>query len=210
MLRALEKANAFVFALDTERSWFRYHPLLADLLRFELRQAAPAELLRLHTAAAEWYAAQGSNGQLLDFPGGRGAESRAGSTRALLEPLSESESRILRYPANEPVTIGDRSRALRLGEYSQDPHVSTVRQARRAFSYAGRRTGAGAGPACPQTAAAVAKTARFREYGGDSVHSTLHCCLRACGAWRRATAPIRLPDATQVTSRRTAEQLDLP
>jgi ATP/maltotriose-dependent transcriptional regulator MalT len=101
MLRALEKANAFVFALDTQRSWFRYHPLFADLLRFELRQAAPAELLRLHTAAAEWYAAQGSSGQLLDFPGGSGAESRAGSTRALLEPLSESESRILRYlPTN--------------------------------------------------------------------------------------------------------------
>jgi ATP/maltotriose-dependent transcriptional regulator MalT len=101
MLRALERANAFVFALDTERSWFRYHPLFADLLRFELRQAAPAELLRLHTAAAEWYVAQGSSGQLFDFPAGRGAESRAASIRALLEPLSKSESRILRYlPTN--------------------------------------------------------------------------------------------------------------
>jgi LuxR family transcriptional regulator, maltose regulon positive regulatory protein len=57
MLRALEKANAFVFALDTERSWFRYHPLFAELLRFELRRCAPAEVNRLHAAAAEWYCA---------------------------------------------------------------------------------------------------------------------------------------------------------
>jgi LuxR family maltose regulon positive regulatory protein len=66
VLRTLERANAFVFALDTERSWFRYHPLLADLLRFELRQSAPAELARLHAAAAEWYAAH--EGQILDLP----------------------------------------------------------------------------------------------------------------------------------------------
>jgi ATP/maltotriose-dependent transcriptional regulator MalT len=98
ILRTLERANAFVFALDTERSWFRYHPLLADLLRFELRQSAPAELARLHAAAAEWYAAH--EGQILELPAAS-RSSGAASSGALLEPLSESESRVLRYlPTN--------------------------------------------------------------------------------------------------------------
>jgi LuxR family maltose regulon positive regulatory protein len=99
MLRTLERANAFVFSLDAERSWFRYHPLLADLLRFELRQSNPAELTRLHAAAAEWYAAH--DAQILEFPIVGGRFSRTASSGALIEPLSESESRVLRYlPTN--------------------------------------------------------------------------------------------------------------
>ena len=38
ILRELEQAGAFVFALDARRSWFRYHPLFADLLELELQQ----------------------------------------------------------------------------------------------------------------------------------------------------------------------------
>jgi LuxR family maltose regulon positive regulatory protein len=99
ILRALERTNAFIFALDTERSWFRYHPLFADLLRFGLRQSCPAELSRLHAAAAEWYAEHGD--QVLELAGGSGGRLPAGSSGALLEPLSESESRVLRYlPTN--------------------------------------------------------------------------------------------------------------
>ena len=33
MLLALEDANAFVVSLDAQRTWFRYHHLLADFLR---------------------------------------------------------------------------------------------------------------------------------------------------------------------------------
>lgn len=88
MLRALEETNAFVFALDTERSWFRYHPLFAELLRFELRQSAPEQLDRLRAAAAEWHAAHVDASETI-----RGADPGG----MLLEPLSESEIRILRY-----------------------------------------------------------------------------------------------------------------
>jgi ATP/maltotriose-dependent transcriptional regulator MalT len=38
MLQELEEANAFVVALDTARSWFRYHHLFADLLGPRTRQ----------------------------------------------------------------------------------------------------------------------------------------------------------------------------
>ncbi len=58
-LLQLEDANAFVVAVDPERSWFRYHPLFADLLLLELRRSEPDAIRGLHHAAAEWYAEHG-------------------------------------------------------------------------------------------------------------------------------------------------------
>jgi LuxR family transcriptional regulator, maltose regulon positive regulatory protein len=55
-LQKLEQAGAFVVALDTRRSWFRYHRLFADLLESELRHTEPAELASLHGTAADWFA----------------------------------------------------------------------------------------------------------------------------------------------------------
>ena len=46
-------------AVDVARSWFRYHHLLADLLRLELRREAPEEVERLHRRAAGWHAERG-------------------------------------------------------------------------------------------------------------------------------------------------------
>jgi LuxR family transcriptional regulator, maltose regulon positive regulatory protein len=59
ILNQLEAGGAFVNALDAGRSWFRYHPLFADLLQAELRRIAPGEPLRLHATAAEWFAEHG-------------------------------------------------------------------------------------------------------------------------------------------------------
>jgi LuxR family transcriptional regulator, maltose regulon positive regulatory protein len=60
ILRELEGANAFVVALDAQPSWFRYHPLFADLLQLELLDTAPHdEPARLHGAAAGWFAEHG-------------------------------------------------------------------------------------------------------------------------------------------------------
>jgi LuxR family transcriptional regulator, maltose regulon positive regulatory protein len=59
VLQELELVNAFVSSLDAQRSWFRYHPMFADLLQLELRRSAPDELPRLHHAAAVWYAEHG-------------------------------------------------------------------------------------------------------------------------------------------------------
>ena len=58
-LHALEQANAFVVAVDAGRSWFRYHQLLADLLRLELRRTQPEVIPQLHDAAGRWYAEHG-------------------------------------------------------------------------------------------------------------------------------------------------------
>lgn len=59
ILQELEEANAFVVALDSGRSWFRYHHLFADLLQLELRRSAPDEVAALHATAAGWLAQSG-------------------------------------------------------------------------------------------------------------------------------------------------------
>jgi LuxR family transcriptional regulator, maltose regulon positive regulatory protein len=63
ILLGLADANAFVESLDPERTWFRYHHLLADFLQLELRRTLAAEVLVLHRRAAEWLIRQG---QLVD------------------------------------------------------------------------------------------------------------------------------------------------
>jgi LuxR family transcriptional regulator, maltose regulon positive regulatory protein len=63
ILLELEDANAFVESLDTERTWFRYHHLFADLLRLELRRAIPGEVPDLHRRAADWLI---RHGQVVD------------------------------------------------------------------------------------------------------------------------------------------------
>jgi LuxR family transcriptional regulator, maltose regulon positive regulatory protein len=59
MLLALEDANAFVVSLDAQRTWFRYHQLLADFLRLELRRTLAEEVPSLHRKAAAWFADHG-------------------------------------------------------------------------------------------------------------------------------------------------------
>jgi LuxR family maltose regulon positive regulatory protein len=60
ILRELEQANAFVLALDSQRSWFHYHTLFADLLQLELLDTTSQdELARLHGAAAAWFGEHG-------------------------------------------------------------------------------------------------------------------------------------------------------
>ena len=56
ILLDLEDANAFVVSLDPGRTWFRYHHLVGDLLRLELRRRLPEEVPVLHRRAAGWFA----------------------------------------------------------------------------------------------------------------------------------------------------------
>jgi LuxR family maltose regulon positive regulatory protein len=59
MLARLERANAFVAAVGSRRSTYRYHTLFATLLRYELRRETPGLVAELHRRAARWYANQG-------------------------------------------------------------------------------------------------------------------------------------------------------
>jgi LuxR family transcriptional regulator, maltose regulon positive regulatory protein len=59
MLARLERANGFVTTVGSGRSAYRYHQLFAELLRYELRRQAPAQVGKLHRRASGWYAARG-------------------------------------------------------------------------------------------------------------------------------------------------------
>jgi LuxR family transcriptional regulator, maltose regulon positive regulatory protein len=59
ILLDLEDANAFVVALDPDRTWFRYHHMFSGLLRLELRRTLPGEIPELHRLAAGWLAEHG-------------------------------------------------------------------------------------------------------------------------------------------------------
>jgi LuxR family transcriptional regulator, maltose regulon positive regulatory protein len=65
VLQDLEAAGAFVVAVDQRRSWFRYHRLLADLLRRELRRSEPTLIRGLHGAAAGWFAGHGHRAEAI-------------------------------------------------------------------------------------------------------------------------------------------------
>jgi LuxR family maltose regulon positive regulatory protein len=74
-LEYLERANLFIVPLDTERQWYRYHHLFADLLRRRLHQCgalAPSDdsdggngtskredAAEFHRRASQWYEDQG-------------------------------------------------------------------------------------------------------------------------------------------------------
>jgi LuxR family transcriptional regulator, maltose regulon positive regulatory protein len=55
-LELLERLNLFLLPLDTERRWYRYHPLFADLLRHRLSQRSADQMPILHQRASEWFA----------------------------------------------------------------------------------------------------------------------------------------------------------
>ena len=76
ILLDLEDANAFVLSLDPGRTWFRYHRLLSDFLRLELRRTRPETVPALHRQAAGWFTRHGQGAEAIrhtqaadDWPG---------------------------------------------------------------------------------------------------------------------------------------------
>jgi ATP/maltotriose-dependent transcriptional regulator MalT len=59
ILKALEQSSQLLVALDTRREWYRYHPLLADVLRQEAAAHSTPERSAAHARASAWYRDQG-------------------------------------------------------------------------------------------------------------------------------------------------------
>jgi len=66
ILNDLEKADLFLFPLDDERQWFRYHHLFADLLEHRLRQTHGDLLPELRRRAGEWCVRSGMKDQAIN------------------------------------------------------------------------------------------------------------------------------------------------
>jgi LuxR family maltose regulon positive regulatory protein len=83
VLLELEDANAFVVSLDPGRTWFRFHQLLADFLRLELRRTTADEVPVLHHRAAGWLLDHG------DVPGAVRHTLTAGDWAGAVEIISD-------------------------------------------------------------------------------------------------------------------------
>jgi LuxR family maltose regulon positive regulatory protein len=77
MLVALERMNLFVIPLDDERRWYRYHHLLADVLRKHLEQHYPQLLPELHRRASQWYEQNGLTSDAIQHSLTAGDQDRA-------------------------------------------------------------------------------------------------------------------------------------
>ena len=58
-LDSLESLNLFIFCLDEERSWYRYHHLFAEFLNRRLKEADPERWAQLHARASVWFEKNG-------------------------------------------------------------------------------------------------------------------------------------------------------
>lgn len=65
MLAALNRKQLFVTPLDDQGTWFRYHPLFADLIRQQLQEAHLDKETDLHERAARWFLEKEEVGEAL-------------------------------------------------------------------------------------------------------------------------------------------------
>ncbi len=66
ILEMLEGENLFLIALDTNRGWFRYHHLFAQVLLAQLARAEPGSIPALHQRASSWHLEHGSVDEAMD------------------------------------------------------------------------------------------------------------------------------------------------
>jgi LuxR family transcriptional regulator, maltose regulon positive regulatory protein len=99
MLERLERENLFVFALDEERRWYRYHHLFAEFLRGRLMRERPDSAGELHLGASCWYK---DNGHLAEAIG-----------HALSAPDHDLASRLIEEGVEDAVERGEGTTALR-------------------------------------------------------------------------------------------------
>jgi LuxR family maltose regulon positive regulatory protein len=93
ILEELERTNLFLIPLDTERRWYRYHPLFGEALRAYLDRTQPAIVPTLQRRAAEWYE---QNWVAPDSAERASQPAIEPAANRLTEPLSPRERDVLR------------------------------------------------------------------------------------------------------------------
>lgn len=66
MIDHLEAHNLFVFSLDRDRNWYRYHHLFGELLRQRLADHQPELTVQIHARACDWLATNGHAIEAID------------------------------------------------------------------------------------------------------------------------------------------------
>ncbi len=93
LLESLEKANTLMIPLDRERSWYRCHHLLAEMLRAELERTEPEMVSRLHDRASTWFEANGDPSSALDHAQLAGDGDRAALLFCKIGPTFQAAGR---------------------------------------------------------------------------------------------------------------------
>ncbi|MGB8213445.1 MAG: LuxR C-terminal-related transcriptional regulator [Anaerolineales bacterium] len=86
-LEYLEQANLFLVPLDTQRTWYRYHALWAEVLQTRLQRDYPELVQRLHRRASAWFERHGFPAEAIAHALQAGQGERAAG---LLEPVAEA------------------------------------------------------------------------------------------------------------------------
>ncbi len=92
LMAELERKNMFLIALDEEGTWYRYHPLFADLLLHQLKRTMPEKIELLHERAARWLVEAGEPGEAIRHAlEGNNLELAARTLDNNIETLSQTE-----------------------------------------------------------------------------------------------------------------------
>lgn len=67
LIKKLETSNLFLFPLDEQGIWYRYHPLFADLLFHHLKDSGAVTPEELYQKAAEWFLQEEEPGEALRY-----------------------------------------------------------------------------------------------------------------------------------------------
>jgi LuxR family maltose regulon positive regulatory protein len=65
VLEELKRTNVFLISLDSQRRWYRYHPLFAEALRSMLERSDPEAIEVVHRRACAWFVKQGDTGNAI-------------------------------------------------------------------------------------------------------------------------------------------------
>jgi LuxR family transcriptional regulator, maltose regulon positive regulatory protein len=93
MLRRLAHSNILLAPLDRSEEQFRLHPLLAEMLRGELRCADPVGKADLHARASAWYERHRDDGRAIDHAIAAGNPDRAGALLLAVAPIYAADGR---------------------------------------------------------------------------------------------------------------------
>jgi LuxR family maltose regulon positive regulatory protein len=85
LLDQLHRRNAFVQPLDGRGEWYRFHPLMRQMLQATLRRDEPDLVATLHTRASQWFESTGDLEEAIDHAHLAGDAERFG--RLVLEAM---------------------------------------------------------------------------------------------------------------------------
>ncbi len=122
ILEYLERSNLFIVPLDTERRWYRYHHLFAELLRHRLNLSASSKevedgVAAYHIRASRWYEGNGLHIEAFQHAAAANnfeSAERLITGKKMLLHFGGVMTTILRWLASLPATVLDERPQLRV------------------------------------------------------------------------------------------------